>query len=102
MNLTANGGDDGFWPAVGSHLHGGRRGIVLGKRKVSQRLRLFSNGIHHGIARDANDFAQAGLSEEMEALPNRVLIWPELFGHCFTDDGDLLGVFAICVSEFAA
>ncbi len=102
MNLAANISDDGFGPAVSAHLHGGRRGIVLGKRKVSQRLRLFSNGIHHGIACDANDFAQAGLSEEMEALPNRVLIWPELFGHCFANDGHLLCVFAICVSEFAA
>jgi len=74
----------------------------LSQRKVGQRLRLFSDGIHHGIARDTNDFAQDGLSEEMEALPNRVLIWPELFGHGFTNDGDLLGAFAICVSEFAA
>src|SRR5215467_9374335 len=36
----------------------------------------------------------------MEAVPDGILIRPELIGHRFVDDGDLMGVLAICVGKF--
>src|SRR6267154_4332278 len=70
--------------------------------KIGDWLRLFANIIFDGVANNADDFAQARIAMKVEALADGVFVGPEMLGHRFVGDDDLLCAGAVGVIKFAA
>src|SRR6267154_1436744 len=70
--------------------------------KIGDWLRFFANIIFHGVANHADDFAQARIAMKVEALADGVFVGPEMLGHRFVGDNDLLCAGAVGVIKFAA